>query len=219
MLRKQGHLRLESVLIRGTVEWLQENGYDIEISDVEEEYKPRVEPDDEYLKTHRIELDSIVEKVGAEALWEYILYRIQLSELTPNKFNIGKVVIIREIDDNIFYWEKVNRFEITYDAWKQKQLEVVKDYLIGLLEDRRNEIEDELESHELVKSKDKEDEIEEELKSIVEADNSKKRQRIDAHFEKLLEPGMLPEIKLDTKIDPNDPENLYDDTPWKTNKK
>ena len=49
---------------QSTVEWLHENGYDIEISEVEEEYRPRVEPDDEYLKTHRIELDSIVEKVG-----------------------------------------------------------------------------------------------------------------------------------------------------------
>ena len=71
----------------------------------------------------------------------------------------------------------------------------------------------------LVKSKDKEDEIEEELKSMVDEDKSEERQRIDAHFEKLLEPGMLPKIKLDTKIDPNDPENLYDDTPWKTDKK
>ena len=96
---------------QSTVEWLQENGYDIEIADVEEEYTPRVEPDDEYLKTHRIELDSIVEKVGAEALWEYILYRIQLPELTPNKFNIGKVVTVPEADDITFYWEIVNRFE------------------------------------------------------------------------------------------------------------
>ncbi len=73
------------------VEWLQQNGYDIEILDVEEEYRPRVVPEDEYLKTHRIELDSIVEKVGAQELWECLLYRIQLPELTPNKFNIGKI--------------------------------------------------------------------------------------------------------------------------------
>ena len=152
---------------QSTVEWLQKNGYDIEIADVEEEYTPRVEPDEEYLKTHRIELDSIVEKVGAEALWEYILYRIQLPELTPNKFNIGKVVTVPEADDNTFYWEIVNRFEITCNAWKQRQLEIAKGYLRKLLENRRNELEDELENHELVKSEDKEDEIEEELRSIV----------------------------------------------------
>ena len=114
---------------QSTVEWLQQIGYDIEILDVEEEYRPRVVPEDEYLKTHRIELDSIVEKVGAEALWEYILYRIQLPELTPNKFNIGKVVTVPDADDDIFYWEKVNQFETAYDTWKKKQLEVVKEYL------------------------------------------------------------------------------------------
>jgi len=186
---------------QSTVEWLQGSGYDIEIADVEEEYAPRVEPDDEYLKTHRIELDSIVEKVGAEALWDYILYRIQLPELTPNKFNIGKVVTLPEADDDIFYWDIINRFEIAIDSWKEKQLEVAKKYLMELLEDRRNEIEAELESHDLVKSKDKEDEIEEELRSIVLEDESEDRQKINAHFEKLLEPGILPEIKLDDKIE------------------
>jgi hypothetical protein len=194
---------------QSTIEWLQENGYDIEISDVEEEYTPRVEPEDEYLKTHRIELDSIVEKVGAEALWDYISYRIQLPELTPNKFNIGKVVTVPVADDNIFYWEKVNHFEIAYDTWKQKQLSIVKEYLRKLLEARRNELEDELENHELLKSKDKEEEIEEELKSIVYEDKSEKRQKIDAHFEKLLEPGILPELKPDDEIESNDSENLH----------
>ena len=133
---------------QSTVEWLRENGYDIEISDVEEEYTPRIETEDEYLKHHRIELDSIVEKVGAEALWEYILYRIQLPELTPNKFNIGKVITVPNADSSIFYWETINRFEIAYDIWKEKQLEVVNEYLKELLEDRRNEIEGELGSHE-----------------------------------------------------------------------
>jgi hypothetical protein len=188
---------------QSTVEWLQENGYDIEISDVEEEYTPGVKPDDEYLRTHRIELDSIVEKVGAEALWEYILYRIQEPEITPNRFNIGKVVTVPNADDRSFYWEKVIRFETAYDTWKQKQLEVAKEYLRKLLEDRRNEIEEELENHELVKWKDKDNEIEEELRSIVRDDNSERRQKLDAHFERLLEPGILPEIKPDDDIESN----------------
>ena len=123
------------------------------------------------------------------------------------------------LDAEIFYWDVINRFKISLDDWKEKQLKIAKEYLIGLLEDRRNEIEGELESHELVKSKDKEDEIEEELKSIVEAEKSKKRERIHAHFAKLLEPGMLPEVKLDDEIDPNAPENLHDDDqPWKIDK-
>lgn len=175
------------------VEWLQDNGYDIEISDVEEEYKPRVELDDEYLKTHRIELDSIVEKVGAKALWEYILYRIQLPELTPNRFNIGKVVTVPAADDNKFYPGIVSYFEVCVEEWKRKQLEEVKTYLRNLLEHSRNKIELDLKNHELVKIKDKEDEIVEELKSIVAEDKSKHKKKIIAKFEKLIQPNVLPE--------------------------
>jgi hypothetical protein len=189
------------------VEWLQQNGCDIEISDVEEEYSPRIDTEDEYLQHHRIELDSVVEKVGAKALWEYVLHRIQLPELTPHKFNIGKVVTVPDADSSIFYWEKVTQFEIAYDSWKQKQLEVVNEYLRGLLENRQKEIKDELEIHELVKSEEKEDEIDDELRSMVQEDKSDVRQKIDAHFEKLLEPGILPEISPCDEIELNDSEN------------
>ena len=42
------------------IQWLQQNGHaDLRLEDVEEEYTPRTEPDNEYLKHHRIELDSI----------------------------------------------------------------------------------------------------------------------------------------------------------------
>ena len=44
-----------------------------------------------------------------------------------------------------------------------------------------------------MKSKDKEDEIEEELRSIVGDDNSERRQKLNAHFDRLLEPDILPE--------------------------
>src|SRR5919106_1495452 len=192
---------------QSTIEWLQENGYDIEITDVEEEYSPRIDTEDEYLRHNRIELDSIVEKVGAEALWEYILYRIQLQELTPNKFNVGKVMTVPNADSSIFHWEIINRFEKAYDNWKVKQLEAVKRYLRKLLGDRKNEIEGELESHDLVKSEEKKDEIEEELKSIVDEDRSEERRRIDANFKKLMEPGVLPEIEPDDEIESNDLEN------------
>jgi hypothetical protein len=52
------------------VKWLQENGYgdDIRLEDVEEEYAPNPKlfrsEDDSYLQTKRIELDSIIQKVG-----------------------------------------------------------------------------------------------------------------------------------------------------------
>ncbi len=63
-------------------------------------------------------MDSTVEKVGAEALWEYILYRIQLPELTPNRFNIGKVITVP--DDDEFYLEIVSHFEVRVKEWKKK---------------------------------------------------------------------------------------------------
>ena len=52
----------------------------------------------------------------------------------------------------------------------------------------------------LVKSEEKEDEIEEELKSMVDENKSEERRRIDAHFEKLIEPSVLPEIDQMTEL-------------------
>jgi hypothetical protein len=149
-------------------------------------------------------LDSIVEKVGAKALWEYILYRIQLPELTSKRFNIGKVVTIPDADNDEFFPEIVSNFESHVDAWKRKQLDEVKEYLRNLLEYRRNEIKLELENHELVKSEDKEAEIKDELKSIVDKDKSEDKQNIIAKFDQLMQPGVLPAIETDNKIKSND---------------
>ena len=66
------------------ITWLQKNGYpEIQLRNVEEPYTPRIIPDDEYLKHHRIELDSIISAFpdapgrGPEALWDYIVYKIE----------------------------------------------------------------------------------------------------------------------------------------------
>lgn len=60
------------------VEWLQENGFpDLTVEDVEEEYRPGIYTNDEYLKQYRIELDSIAEKVGPKNFWDYIKYKIE----------------------------------------------------------------------------------------------------------------------------------------------
>ena len=66
------------------VTWLQKNGYpEIKLEDVEEPYKPRIPPEDEYLKHNRIELDSITAAFpdtpgrGPEALWKYIIHKIE----------------------------------------------------------------------------------------------------------------------------------------------
>ena len=77
-----------------TVKWLQEDGYQITEADVEEAYSPHNPHniEDEYLKHHRIELDSIVAKVGAEGLWKYIMNQLQLPEFSPEGFDITDVI-------------------------------------------------------------------------------------------------------------------------------
>lgn len=175
-------------ITRDTVKWLNENGYDIEVEDVEEEYvPPKGTPiTDEYLSNHRIELDSIIERVGGEGLWEFIVCQAQLSEFSPNGFNLSKVIELP--DDERFYPEIVNRYRAKVDAWKNRHLRVIVDYLENLLESRKKEIEDELESHELVRIKDKDHQIEEDLKAIVEDHKgSDERQGIETKFQKLLE--------------------------------
>jgi hypothetical protein len=203
-------------ITKDTVKWLQENGYDIEEEDVEEEYSPpKGTPiTDEYLSQYRIELDSIVERVGGEGLWEYIVYRAQLPEFSPNDFNLGKVIELPE--DETFYPEIAIRFKAKVEAWKNKHLRAVDDYLENLLESRREEIEDELESHELAKIKDKRNQIEEDLKAVVENDkDSDERQEIEAKFEKLLDILDTLDDQLgidpDDKNEPNGAEDRHDD--------
>lgn len=199
-------------ITRETVKWLQENGYDIDEKDVEEGYRPpKGTPiTDEYLAHHRIELDSIVERVGAEGLWKYIVHQAQLPEFSPDGFNLGKVI---ELPDNDkFYPEIVDRFLSKCDEWKEKQLEVAREYLGNLLGGRKREIEDELESHELMKIGDKEDEIEEELKSIAESDkDSDERREIETKFEKLVDVLYTLDDQLGIEPDDrNDPNGVED---------
>jgi len=62
---------------KSTITWLQQNGYEIIMPDVEEEYTPNIRTSDPYLQSYRIELDSVAQKVGAEALWKYVMYRVK----------------------------------------------------------------------------------------------------------------------------------------------
>ncbi len=61
-----------------TITWLQQNGYEIKLADVEEEYTPSIRVKDPYLQRYRIELDSVAQKVGAEGLWKLMMYRVNL---------------------------------------------------------------------------------------------------------------------------------------------
>jgi hypothetical protein len=60
---------------RETITWLQQNGYEITIAEVQEEYTPSMRVKDLYLQRYRIELDSVAQKVGAEGLWATVRTR------------------------------------------------------------------------------------------------------------------------------------------------
>jgi hypothetical protein len=74
-----------------TIIWLQQNGYEITLEEVEEEYTPSIRTEDPYLQRYRIELDSVAQKVGPEGLWKYIMYRIKLLS-KPNGLNYSNVI-------------------------------------------------------------------------------------------------------------------------------
>ena len=77
-------------ITKDVVEWLQENGDDTQLEDVEEEYNPNLklfrDEDDPYLQEKRIELDSIIQKVGAEAFWKYIVHELETEFPSPRDY-------------------------------------------------------------------------------------------------------------------------------------
>jgi hypothetical protein len=130
---------------RDIITWLQKHGFpDLTEEDVEEEYTPSgtaIEIKDSYLKTKRIELDSIQRVVGWEKLWEYIMYRLQLPEFNTG-FNLTKVIqmpatenlrpqevkdVLAQLDEYIIKVTE-HREEIIFDQLKnaKKLVEVTK---------------------------------------------------------------------------------------------
>jgi hypothetical protein len=143
---------------RDIIKWLQENDFpDLTEEDVEEEYTPSgttIEIKDEYLKTHRIELDSIQQEVGAGKLWEYIVYRLQLPEFNTG-FDLTKV-IERPTTESL-------RPQEVKDA-----LALIDSYLAKVIEKREAKILQKLENvKELVEIPQKQKEIEEELSNKI----------------------------------------------------
>lgn len=121
------------------VTWLQQNGYpEITLKLVEEPYEPRIEPEDEYLKKKRIELDSIVAAFpntpgrGPEALWKYIKYKIE--ELQKEKGFDYSNVITRPEPDELYpesFKTLISKFDgyiekITKDDWEFEDNKLVR---------------------------------------------------------------------------------------------
>lgn len=168
---------------RDIVKWLQEHGFpDLTEEDVEEEYTPNMQTDDRYLQHKRIELDSIQAKVGTKVLWEYVMYRLQLAEFSPEGFNLNKVVEMPEIRS--LYPEAVKNV-----------LRYLDSYIGKVIEPDERQIQDELHHvRELTGIKTKEKEIEEKLGDVVaEAEEDDEGMRtIVLKFTELMRPGVLP---------------------------
>ena len=141
---------------KNIVKWLQENGYShLTEKELLEEYTPenrKIWKYDGYLQTHRIELDSIVAAVGAEALWKYIVHRLE--EVFPEPRDYTNVIDEPEPqdyypDEMIEIMDYLNEsVKIAYsDKWKAIQDEELAG-VKGLLqtEEKKKDIRDRLQN-------------------------------------------------------------------------
>ena len=168
------------------VKWLQQNSHDdIDLEDVEEEYTPNPklfrDEDDPYLQEKRIEIDSIIQKVGPKAFWKYIVH--QLETEFPGSRDYREIVPEPEPED--YYPDKLNEF-LEYIATYTKQVYTPKWEQI-----KESELKD---VKGLLQVDDKKDEIDESLRPIVQEEN-KGIQKIIAKLEELRESGELPEVE------------------------
>ena len=187
---------------RDIITWLQQNGFpDLTEEDVEEEYEPSgtsIAITDPYLKTKRIELDSIQEKVGAEKLWEYIMYRLQLPD-----FNLG------------FDYTKVIEMPPTQELRPEiikRILTAVDAYLAKITEKKEEAIEKKLaKSKKLIEIVEKQNEIQNELLDRIE----KVREREDKGLLTIITgfKELLPSLpKPDNYQETDDDENNDDES-------
>ena len=102
---------------KDTVKYFQEHGFpNLTEEQVEERYTPKISTDFivedaaecEYLKTKRIELDSILAVVGNEAFWNYIMYRLE--ELFPDGIDYTRVISAEPASPSNYYPESIKKF-------------------------------------------------------------------------------------------------------------
>jgi hypothetical protein len=177
-------------ITQDVVKWLQENGYaDIRLEDVEEEYSPNpklfISEDDSYLQVKRIELDSIIQKVGPEVFWKYIVHQLETEFPGPRDYR----EIVPEPKPEDYYPDKINE-SLKYIAKYTKQVYTPK--WEEIKESQLKEVKG------LLHVDAKKDEIDESLRHIVQEED-KGIQKIIAKLEELRESGELPELKENEK--------------------
>lgn len=192
-------------IYRDIIPWLQANGYpELTEADVEESYRPPkgIPIYDEYLKDHRIELDSIIAKTSGEALFKYLLYKSQLPEFAPDGFNINKVTTIP--DNDAFYSEVVRDALIKYDKAKDSIVSKLNTLIDERLDDEITEVEEENETtRELKPISDKNNEIKTRLTEIVSDD-----EEIETESKNVV--NLINDLV--SKIESNDTDSLHVDS-------
>ena len=163
-----------------------ENGYaDIRLEDVEEEYTPNPKlfrsEDDSYLQAKRIELDSIIQKVGSEVFWKYIVHQLETEFPAPRDYR----EIVPEPKPEDYYPDEIND-HLEYIAKCVKQV-----YTSKWEEIRESQLK---EVKGLLHIDEKKDEIDESLRHIVQKED-KGIQKIIAKLNELRDSGELPELK------------------------
>jgi hypothetical protein len=167
-----------------TITWLQQNGYEITLEEVEEEYTPSIRTEDPYLQRYRIELDSVAQKVGAEGLWKLMMYRVNLLS-KPEGLDYRNV--IHKPASETLYPVEVTDF-----------LANLQEYTNNITKNGWNKINAELANVlELIDVQAKNSEIHEKLSPIVAKDPG--MQVLVKELKRLHE--LLPKIKLDNDDD------------------
>jgi len=88
--------------------------------------------DDPYLEDKRIELDSIIQKVGSESFWKYVVHKLETEFPAPRDYR----EIVPEPKPEDYYPEKIKKFleyieKSTIQAYASK-LEEIKESELSL---------------------------------------------------------------------------------------
>ena len=132
-------------------------------------------------KVKRIELDSIIQKVGPEVFWKYIVHQLEIEFPAPRDYRD----IIPEPKPEDYYPDKIN-----------ESLKNVAKYIKQVYTPRWEEIKESQlkEVKGLLHVDSKRGEIDEILRHLVQEDD-KGIQKIIAKLEELRESGELPEVE------------------------
>lgn len=155
------------------IEWLRQNGHpDLKVEDIEEEYVSGIATDNEYLKAHRIELDSIAEKAGPELFWNYVRHKI---EVLQQEKGFDYTNIIFQPEPEKVHPEALDNLILKLD-----------EYIDMVVEDEWEEIESDLSSSkELILIKENEEKNLQVLTNAVDEDETM-QQKIIPKINKLL---------------------------------